>query len=289
LALWPSWGAAAAMAMVPETPEGVSAMNKFSEFKPIVSLKTPLSMMQQHPGDVTEEDDHHRNHSRGVIPGYQGHVPRARDTFGVTAVGGLAPESNTGKHKKLGAMSGHAEPVPWEKNYDWETQVYNKFSEKKTGVMPGYAGFRPGARDVDGFAAFGGIAHDGAKGRGDNAVQKAEWDTGRMKPDVDYRKEVNGIVPGYKGHVPNAIDKHGTSHFGAITTSGDKRGLTKNQLYKDDGVDSGDGGTHYGAQRGHTNSLLDKCNDVVMEKKSGYSGHMPHARDAFGTTVYNPR
>ena len=36
-----------------------------------------------------------------------------------------------------------------------------------------------------------------------------------------------------------------------------------------------------------TNSLLDKCNDVMMTKKSGYSGHIPNARDAFGTTVYD--
>ena len=48
-------------------------------------------------------------------------------------------------------------------------------------------------------------------------------------------------------------------------------------------------GTHFGAQRGHTNSLLDKCNDVTMNRKSGYSGHMPASRDAFGTTVFNPR
>ena len=27
---------------------------------------------------------------------------------------------------------------------------------------------------------------------------------------------VNGIVPGYKGFVPGAIDKHGGSHFGGV-------------------------------------------------------------------------
>ena len=216
-------------------------------------------------------------------------MPRARDTFGSTAVGGLAPEAHVGAHKHMGPMTGHAAPVPWEKDYDWETQVYNKFSEKKSGVMPGYAGFRPGARDVDGIAAYGGIPHDSAKGHGDNSVLKAEWDAGRMKPATDYRKVVHGIVPGYTGHVPNAIDKHGTTFFGAIEKGGEQRTITSEQLYVDDGADSGDGGTHYGAQRGHTNSLLDKCNDVGQMKKSGYSGHMPAARDAFGTTVYNPK
>ena len=270
------------------TMEGVTGMSKFSDFKPIVSTLTPMSMMQLHP-DATEYPDAHRNAARGVVPGYSGHVPRARDTFGSSAVGGLAPEPNVGAHKKLGPMAGHAEAVPWEKDYDWETQVYKGYSEKKTGVMPGYAGFRPGARDVDGIAAYGGIPHDGLHGVGDNEPQKADWDAGRMKPALDYRKAVHGIVPGYTGHVPNAIDKHGTTYFGAIEKGGDQRTVDRNQLYVDDGADSGDGGTHYGAQRGHTNSLLDKCNDVGMMKKSGYSGHMPASRDAFGTTVFNPK
>lgn len=286
------------MAFVPKVPEGASAtsgaFSKYSDatWKPLVGPKTPLSMMQSHP-DESQYPDSHKFSSKGVVPGYQGHVPNARDTFGSSAMGGLAPEPHVGSHKKMGAMSGHAEPVPWEANYDWETQVYNNFSEKKVGVMPGYAGFRPGARDVDGFAAYGGIPHDGAHGRGDVSTNdptvgiKAAWDKGRGGPGVDFRKNVHGIVPGYTGHVPLAIDKHGTSHYGAITQGGDKRTTTKDSLYMDDGADSGDLGTHWGAQRGHTNSLLDKCNDVMMTKKSGYSGHIPNSRDAFGTTVYD--
>ena len=264
-------------------------LSKYSEFKPTgVSIPTPLSMMQSHP-DASAYPDAYRNESRGVVPGYSGHVPKARDTFGSSAVGGLAPEAHVGVHKKLGPQLGHAEKVPWEKDYDWESQVYNGFAEKKTGVMPGYAGFRPGARDVDGVSAFGGIPLEGGNGQGDNPAQKLDWDAGRMKPATDYRKVVHGIVPGYTGHVPNAIDKHGTTYFGSIEKSGDARSINPDQLYVDDGADSGDGGTHYGAQRGHTNSLLDKCNDVGMMKKSGYSGHMPCARDAFGTTVFNPK
>ena len=196
-------------------------------------------MMQSHP-DATAYPDAHKLVSKGVVPGYAGHVPRARDTFGSTSVGGLAPEPHVGAHKKMGAMAGHAEPVPWEKDYDWETQVYNGFSGTKNGVIPGYAGFRPGARDVDGVAAFGGIPHDGPSGHGDNPKLKSDWDQGRMKPDTDYRQVVHGIVPGYTGHVPNAIDKHGTTYFGKITKDGDQRTITKDQLYVEDGADSGD-------------------------------------------------
>lgn len=78
---------------------------------------------------------------------------------------------------------------------------------------------------------------------------------------------VNGILPGYKGHVPEAINKHGTSHFGSINARAGQ-----------------------GAQLGHENVKGDQYvnNDVGMYTKSGYSGHVPRARDAFGTTTCNP-
>ena len=94
------------------------------------------------------------------------------------------------------------------------------------------------ARDVDGISAFGGIPREGAHGKGDNVEQKSDWDQGRMKPATDYRSVVHGIVPGYTGHVPNAIDKHGTTYYGKIVQEGDKRTVNKSQLYVDDGADS---------------------------------------------------
>ena len=74
---------------------------------------------------------------------------------------------------------------------------------------------------------------------------------------------VSGILPGYTGHVPEAINKHGTSHFGSIASS---------------------------AQLGHENVRGDQYteNSVGMNTKSGYSGHVPRARDAFGTSTYSP-
>ena len=82
-------------------------LSKYSEFKPTgVSIPTPLSMMQSHP-DQSAYPDAHKYSSGGVVPGYQGHVPRARDTFGSTATGGLAPDIHVGAHKKMGCMTGH--------------------------------------------------------------------------------------------------------------------------------------------------------------------------------------
>ena len=211
------------MAFIPkDVPEGVSMMSKYSEFKPIVSAATPLSMMQSHP-DQSAYPDAHKYSSGGVVPGYQGHVPRARDTFGSTATGGLAPDIHVGAHKQMGCMTGHESQGYGQKHSagplgagPLSDSKYAAFSEKKSGVMPGYAGFRPGARDHYASQAYGGIVHDGASGQGRNEQEKAGWDKGRGGPGVDYKGIVHGLVPGYTGHVPEAICKSGTSHFGSI-------------------------------------------------------------------------
>jgi len=237
-------------------PEEVSTRpTKFSDFKPIVSAKTPVSMMQNH---ATNEDPYFKQ-SRGVVPGYQGHVSRARDAFGTSAVGGLAPDQNVGTHKKLGCMTGH-EKEEIVLGREPAESVFPEYKDKKRGVMPGYAGFRPGSRDHHAQAAFGGIAHDGQTGQGEDL--KPGWDQKRMDPGTDYRAVVNGIVPGYTGHVPLAISKTGTSHWG--------------QPQK-------------GAQSGHvaTGIEYDKAFEVNQMTKSGYSGHIPGSRDSYGTTVCN--
>ena len=262
------------MAFVPKVEEGMSAtsgaFSKYSEadWKPLVGPKTPLSMMQQHP-DQSLYPDAHKYSSGGVVPGYAGHVPKARDTFGSTAVGGLSPDIHVGTHKHMGPMAGHESQAYGSKQGQGPLGAgplsdpkYAAFSEKKTGVMPGYAGFRPGARDHYGDAAFGGIPTKGA-GEGTNIQDKAAWDEGRGGPGVDYKKVVKGLVPGYTGHVPYAISKHGTSHFGGIVP---------------------------GAQLGHENVKGDQYveNNVGMMTKSGYSGHVPRSRDAFGTSTCDP-
>jgi hypothetical protein len=83
-----------------------------------------------------------------------------------------------------------------------------------------------------------------------------------MDPGTDYRQVVGGIVPGYSGHVPLAITKAGHSHWG--------------QPQK-------------GAQAGHegTGSEAYKAYEVQQMAKSGYSGHVPGARDSYGTTIFN--
>jgi len=236
--------------------QGVSKRpSKFSEFKPIVSAKTPQSMMQNH----SAHENPYFKESGGVIPGYQGHVPRSRDAYGVSAVGGLAPEPNVGTHKKMGCMTGHEKEQVVLGREPAETEFPN-FQATKRGVMPGYAGFRPGARDHHNKSAFGGIEHSGPQGQGPDL--KAGWDKKRMDPGTDYKQVVGGMVPGYTGHVPLAIAKTGESHWGKLGP---------------------------GAQSGHqvTGIEYDKAYEVTKMTKSGYSGHIPGSRDSYGTTVCN--
>jgi len=237
--------------------------SKFSDFKPIQSAKTPQSMMQ----NSAHRPDPYYESSRGVVPGYQGHVPRARDTFGTTAMGGLAPDIHVGAHKSMGSMTGH-EKEQTVLGREPEDSTYPEYRDKKSGVMPGYAGFRPGARDSHAKAAYGGIPSKGRQGEGNLNHLKATWDHSSGNPGVDYKSVVAGIVPGYKGHVPEAINKHGTSHYG----------------------NPAPGVKLLGAQCGHeTNgNAHDKAYEVQQFVKSGYSGHVPGSRDSYGTTVCNP-
>ena len=48
------------------------------------------------------------NEVNGIVPGYQGHVPRSRDQFGESAVGGLKPDAWNGQRRMGAAVAGPA-------------------------------------------------------------------------------------------------------------------------------------------------------------------------------------
>jgi hypothetical protein len=119
-------------------------------------------------------------------------------------------------------------------------------------------GFRPGARDECGTATFGGIQRYGqAQSRG-----------AHENPKPEFVASVAGVVPVYTGYVPSAKNTHGVSHYGSIA-----------------------GGHHNlpaaGPQNGHGAAIKgDRCIEVNSTVKSGYSGHVPRARDTFGGAHY---
>ena len=73
-----------------------------------------------------------------------------------------------------------------------------------------------------------GVRRHPARGRARARRGGPEGQLERRLDEAGYRLPVvHGIVPGYTGHVPNAIDKHGTTYFGAITQEGQKRAFSR--------------------------------------------------------------
>jgi len=87
------------------------------------------------------------------------------------------------------------------------------------------------------------------------------------------------VLPGYKGFVPGAIDKHGGSHFGGVRGVG-KNGLNTIKAKMDED------GDYYGlGQKGHGRDHKEHTTGGGV--KSGYAGHLPGARDTWGMTHYD--
>jgi len=294
-------------------PRSVAAMHKeapvdvpgnaqwpphYKTFSPVFQgPRTETSMSNDHTS--VDEVDKYRNEVNGIVPGYQGHVPRARDQYGESAVGGLKPTAWAGT-RHMGAAKGHSmnnhgqnELLKDEAIYQKEEERFDAYDKRNGGVMPNYAGHRPGARAVEATSAFGkwkkadGDAH-GIGGRpsswqfNDTAdftglAGNSQQTTGSKE---SYRQSVNGVLPGYKGFVPGAIDKCGGSHFGGVSGVDKNTGLnTKSAKLDEDG-------DFYGLeQKGHGRDHKEHTTGGGV--KAGYAGHLPGARDTWGMTHYD--
>ena len=239
------------------------ALMKYSEFKaPGLMVATGISMGPS--GDPRCEIPDYAPEANGIIPGYAGHIPRARDKYGGAAHGGCSIEIHGQKH--IGPQVAHDKrevlgnrfgsdglPLPPEA----VEPVFDNYKTRVQGVMPGYGGFRPGARDECGFATVGGIKRFG----------QTESRVPHVNPKPDFVDSVKGVLPGYTGYVPQAKQTHGISHYGNLQ-----------------------GGHHNlrpaGPQTGHGDVKGDRAIAVAKNVKSGYSGHVPVARDTFGGAHY---
>lgn len=123
--------------------------------------------------------------------------------------------------------------------------------------MPGYAGFKPGARDESGYATYGGIQRFG---RSYNRPEPTEAQTATTHGKPGFVSHAGGVLPGYTGYVPTAKETYGVSHYGNIEPQ-------------------------Y-AQTGHKDVKGDALLDVQKQVKAGYSGHVARARDTFGLSHY---
>jgi hypothetical protein len=116
---------------------------------------TPKLMSQRHAGmhDATLD---FRTAVRGIVPGYAGHVPRARDMYGEPSSGGITPERGWKRAPKyfLGPMGSRAHdsgPEGAASRPHAHTRYHNRVSEE---VKPGYAGHVPAARDTHGTSHY---------------------------------------------------------------------------------------------------------------------------------------
>merc|ERR1719198_2726285 len=78
---------------------------KYSEFKPPgLNVKTEVSMFQDPSCPLTD----YQKEANGIIPGYAGHIPRARDKYGGAAHGGCSPAVLPGGiNQHIGAQHKH--------------------------------------------------------------------------------------------------------------------------------------------------------------------------------------
>ena len=148
------------------------------------------------------------------------------------------------------AAAGHAEMH----SREYGTGGKYAFREAVKGVLPGYAGHRPGARDVHHTMAFGGVPTFNTPrsrtppGQGSRLNNRPTtsfqelgcgWKLPEEKPNENFRDAVGGVLAGYTGFVPCARTHFGSSHVGGLADVGDRghapqRGhATSVERYKD--------------------------------------------------------
>ena len=121
---------------------GAGAMMKFSEKFEIVHI--PLGKSMGPSGDPTCDIPDFAPQANGIIPGYAGHIPRARDKYGGAAHGGCSIEIHGQKH--IGAQMLHEKGDALGNRYGNDglplppkavEPVFDNYKTKVQGVMPG--------------------------------------------------------------------------------------------------------------------------------------------------------
>jgi len=185
----------------------------------------------------------------GVLPGYGGHVPRAHHTYGRSAVGQTQPFDPSIEHKELeelrelfsrnpkvrGLEKGdYYRADPNDDGEEWWPQTapsqaiegqMNDFRDTRNGILPKYAGHVPRSKDKSGQSAFGKthtvIGHNADKSNsgvdtGDQIMSSVNRVNTKYEVAFDplkQRHDGNGVIPGYRGHVPNVVNAVGMSTF----------------------------------------------------------------------------
>jgi len=173
---------------------------------------------------------------------------------------------------------------------EYGTGAAYSFRESVGGVVPGYAGHRPGARDVHHKAAFGGVPtfNDprarSPPGQGAHLHNRRTtcfheygvgWKAPEDAPNADFREAVGGVLAGYTGFVPGARTHYGTSHVGGLAVVGPRGHVAQR-------------GHSAEVERMHADKELDLSTRPLRAAAPvvGYQGHLPKAIDSFGTSCW---
>ena len=173
-------------------------------------------------------------YGRAVISPFGGYVhvpvPAPPSHVGVRGRGDPAQSARTSLNPAK-AAGGHVEMH----TRNFGTGAAYTYRESVRGVVPGYAGHRPGARDVHHKMAYGGVptfnppssrTPPGQGRRLDNRPTTAFQEYGRgwkvpeERPNETFRDAVGGVLAGYTGFVPSARAHFGGSHVGGLTDVG---------------------------------------------------------------------
>lgn len=134
----------------------------------------------------------HRGDIGGIVPGYAGFVPRAQHTYGGSAYGKVTTGITQGNRSygETKAQRGQREPAS-----NRETKA----------VIPGYKGYISRSQHRVGSSAFASP---------DKASSSPSRPGSASGGQFTRPHDGQGIVSGYRGHVPSARDKIGGSFCG---------------------------------------------------------------------------
>ena len=173
---------------------------------------------------------------------------------------------------------------------DYGTGGAYAFRERVGGVVPGYAGHRPGARDISHKMAYGGVptfnhprsrTPPGQGSRLDNRPTTSfqeyaqGWKVPEERPNEEYRDSVGGLLAGYTGFVPHSRTHFGSSHVGGLANVGYRAHLPQR------GHEASVNGLNVQKQVDHSLRTQRTHAPVV-----GYQGHLPLANDAYGISYW---
>ena len=194
----------------------------------------------------------YREEVGGVLPGYGGHVPRALHKNGASAVGKTPPFDTLNEHEEIAELRKMFSRQPIVRGLEngdykradpnddgeewWPTAPPSAaieghmidFRDERNGVLPGYAGHVPRGKDKYGASAVGHTrtvvgeekthlrdqSNSGVRVQG---VIMSQMNRQNSKAEVPFkapkRHDGNGVVPGYRGHVPGVKYTVGMSTY----------------------------------------------------------------------------